>query len=79
MGYDVFKSVSQGGDRTQDEENRRIEEIANELERLCQLYETQSGNRETNVNGAEIEFRVTERFADGDIYVIDAEISKNNL
>ena len=63
MGYDVFKSVSQGGDRTQDEENRRIEEIANELERLCQLHETQSGNCETNVNGAEIEFRVAERFA----------------
>ena len=50
MGHDLFKSVSQGSDRAQDEENRRIEEIANELERLCQLHEAQSGDGKANVN-----------------------------
>lgn len=63
MGHDLFKSVSQGSDRAQDEENRRIEEIANELERLCQLHEAQFGDGKANVNRNEIEFRLAEQFA----------------
>ena len=41
MDYDFLKSVSQGSDGAQGAENRRIEEIADELRRLCQLYEAQ--------------------------------------
>ena len=63
MGHDLFKSVSQGSDRAQDEENRRIEEIANELERLCQVHEAQFGDGKANVNRNEIEFRLAEQFA----------------
>ena len=39
MKDDVFESVSQGSDGAYDEENRRIKEISNELQRLCRLYE----------------------------------------
>ena len=43
MDNDIPKSVSQGGDGAQDAENRRIAAVADELRRLCQLHETQSG------------------------------------
>ena len=39
MDYDILQSVSQGGDRAQDAENSRIAAIADELERLCAVYE----------------------------------------
>lgn len=35
MEDDVSQSVSQGGYGAYDEENRRIQEISNELQRLC--------------------------------------------
>ena len=43
MSYDILQSIPQGGYGAHDEENRRIQEIADELERLCRIHETQSG------------------------------------
>ena len=41
MDYDILQSVSQGSDGAQDAENSRIATIADELERLCAVYEAQ--------------------------------------
>jgi len=41
MSDDISQSVSQGGYVAYDEENRRIQEVSNELQRLCRLYETE--------------------------------------
>ena len=57
MGDDVFKSISQRIDGTHDEENRRIKEISDELQKLCRLYETQLRDGKENVNCYEIEQR----------------------
>ena len=62
MNYEISESVSQRGDGAYDEENRRIQEVSNELQRLCRL----EGERPTRF---EIEQRV-------DMYVIDAEIAR---
>ena len=63
MHYDVSQSVPQGSDRTQEEENLRIAAIADELERLCTVYETQFGEGEANVGSFEVEQRTAERMA----------------
>ena len=63
MSNDIFESVSQGIDGAYDEENRRIQEIADELHRLCSVYEAESGNGQTNGSRLEIEQRITEQFA----------------
>ena len=39
MNDDILKSVSQGSNGAYDEENRRIREISDELQRLCRLHE----------------------------------------
>ena len=44
MAYDISKSIPQGGDGAYDEENSRIREISDELQRLCRLHETQPRN-----------------------------------
>jgi len=49
MDYDILQSVSQGGDGAQDAENSRIAAIADELERLCAIYEVQCGVDQTDV------------------------------
>lgn len=43
MNDDIFESVSQGSDGAYDKENRRIQEVSNELQRLCRLHEEESG------------------------------------
>ena len=63
MKDDIFESVSQGGDGTYDEKNRRIQEVSNELQRLCRLHEEESGNGKTNGSRFEIEQRVAEQYA----------------
>ena len=49
MDYDILKSVSLGSDGAQDAENSRIAAVADELRRLCQLHETQSGTGQAHV------------------------------
>lgn len=39
MDYDISEPISQGSDEAQEAENRRIAEIADELSRLCRVYE----------------------------------------
>ena len=63
MNDDIFESVSQGSNGAYDEENRRIQEISNELQRLCRLHEEKSGNGKANGTRFEIEQRAAEQFA----------------
>ena len=63
MSYDISESVSQRGDGAYDEENRRIQEVSNELQRLCRLHEEKSGNGKANGTRFEIEQRVAEQYA----------------
>ena len=63
MSYDILQSIPQGGYGAHDEENRRIQEIADELNRLCRLHEEESGNCKKNGSSLEIEQRVTEQYA----------------
>ena len=63
MKDDIFESVSQRGDGAYDEENRRIQEVSNELQRLCQLHEEESGDGQRNGMRFEIEQSVAEQYA----------------
>ena len=63
MSHDILQSIPQGGYGAHDEENRRIQEIADELNRLCRLHEEESGNCNKNGSSLEIEQRVTEQYA----------------
>ena len=63
MNDDIFESVSQGSNGAYDEENRRIQEVSNELQRLCRLHEEKSGNGKANGTRFEIEQRAAEQFA----------------
>ena len=55
MDYDILKSVSQGSDGAEDAENSRIAAVADELRRLCQLHEAQSGTGQAHVTPFEQE------------------------
>ena len=50
MNDDIFESVSQGSDGAYDEENRRIQEVSNELQRLCRLHEAQLRDGQEHVS-----------------------------
>ena len=63
MNDDIFESVSQRSDGAQDAENSRIAAIADELQRLCRLYETQSGASQSNGGCFEVEQRVAEQYS----------------
>ena len=63
MNNDRSQSVSQGGYGTYDEENRRIQEISNELQRLCRLYEAEPRDGKEHVSPLEVEQRVAELYA----------------
>ena len=63
MNDDIFESVSQGSNGAYDEENRRIQEVSNELQRLCRLHEEKSGNGKANGTRFEIEQRAAEQLA----------------
>lgn len=53
MVYDLSKSISQRSSREKDEENIRIKEIANEISRRCELYETEHGTGKGHVTRLE--------------------------
>ena len=63
MKDDILESVSQRGDGAYDEENRRIQEVSNELQRLCRLHEKESGDGKANGTRFEIEQRAAEQLA----------------
>ena len=63
MNDDIFKSVSQGSNGAYDEENRRIREISDELQRLCRLHEKESRDGKGDGGRFEIEQRVAEQYA----------------
>ena len=63
MDYDIPESVSQRGSGEETAENRRIHEVADELQRLCRLHEEESGNGKANGGRFEIEQRVAEQYA----------------
>ena len=58
-----LNTFAPGSDDTQDEENRRISAIADELERLCAIHEAQFRAGQANVNSLEIEQRMAEQIA----------------
>lgn len=70
MNHDISQSVSQGSNGAQDEENSRIAAIANELERLCSVHETQCGNSQQNVSRLDAEQRAAEQMAKSQGYWI---------
>ena len=59
MSNDIPESVSQRGYGAYDEENRRIQEISDELQRLCRLHEAQS--RTGQATGEEGRFEIEQR------------------
>ena len=63
MSNDIFESVSQGSSGEETAENHRIHEVADELNRRCQLYEAQLRDGQGDVNRLEIEQRVAEQYA----------------
>ena len=62
MSNDILKSVSQGSNGAYDEENRRIREIADELQRLCRLHEKEFRDGKDDGGRFEIEQRVAEQY-----------------
>lgn len=63
MGNDVFEPISQRSRRAEDTENRRIQEIADELYRRCCLYEEKLREGQNDVRLSEIEHRIAEEYA----------------
>ena len=63
MNDDIFESVSQRGSGEETAENRRINEVADELRRRCQLYEAQFRDGKDDVNRLDVEQRVAEQYA----------------
>ena len=63
MDDDILKPVSQGSNGAYDEENRRIREISDELQRLCRLHEEESREGKGNGSRFEIEQRAAEQYA----------------
>lgn len=63
MDYDIPEPIPQGSDRAQEAENSRIAAIADELDRLCRVYETQSGTSKADVTPFDTEQRAAEQLA----------------
>lgn len=63
MRDDISQSVSQRGYGAYDEENRRIRETADELQRLCSLHEEKLRDSQDYGSRFEIEQRVAEQYA----------------
>ena len=63
MKDDILESVSQRGDGAYDEENRRIQEVSVELQRLCRLHEAEPRDGKSNGGRFEIEQHSAEQYA----------------
>lgn len=66
MNYEIPQQVPQGSYRAQDAENSRITEIADELERLCKVHETQLGVSQADVSSMDRTIRKTKLPEDGE-------------
>ena len=79
MTDDIFEQISQGGGVEETAENRRIHEIADELRRRCQLYETQFRGGKENVIARETEQLIAEQYAkEKGLWLPFADISRKN-
>ena len=58
MNHDISQPVPQGSDGAQDAENSRIAAIADELDRLCAVYETQLGDSQPDVSRFETNYNL---------------------
>ena len=63
MTHDLLESISQRISGTEDAENCRIYEVANELYRRCRLYESELRKGEKYVRASDIERIITEEYA----------------
>ena len=63
MSNDISESVSQRGSGAETPQNRRIYEVAHELDRRCQLYEAQLRDGKESLSLFDIEQRVAELYA----------------
>jgi len=63
MSHDILQPIPQGGYGAYDEENRKIQGIADELKRLCRIHEEEFGDSQTNGGSLEIEQRISEQYA----------------
>ena len=63
MNNDIPESVSQGSYGAYDEENRRIQEVSNELQRLCRLHEEKPRDGKSYGSRFEVEQRAAEQYA----------------
>ena len=63
MNDDVSQPVSQRGRGAEAKENRRIQEVADELRRRCQLYEAQLRESQDYVSRLDVEAHVAELYA----------------
>lgn len=63
MNHDIFEQIPQGSRAPQDEENVRIASIADELERVCRIHASQSGDGSKDVLPLELEQSASERWA----------------
>ena len=61
MSHDLFQSVPQGSIGAQDAENSRIEAVANELRRRCELYEAQFRDCQQDVSHLEMRLTCSKR------------------
>ena len=63
MNNDLYQPISQRGSGEETEENSRIQEVADELNRRCQLYEAQLRESQKHVNQHDLEAHVAELYA----------------
>lgn len=63
MKDDILEPVSQRGDGAYDKENRRIQKVSDDLQRLCRLHEEESRVGKSYGGRFEIEQRVAEQYA----------------
>ena len=73
MNDDVSQPVSQRGRGAEAKENRRIQEVADELRRRCQLYEAQLRESQDHVSRLDVEAHVSELYAKENILYLQAE------
>lgn len=63
MRNDIFEPISQRSRGEEDAENRRIQEVADELYRRCCLYDAELRESKNNVRFSDIECHITESYA----------------